>query len=76
MKKTLDKLDIGKKGTVISIDTNKEMKRRLMDLGLIEGEIISVYLKSPFNDPIAYIIKNAIIAIRNIDSKYIVVDEI
>ena len=76
MKKTLNKLDVGKKGIVISIDTNKEMKRRFMDLGLIEGTMVETYLKSPFNDPIAYKIKNAIIAIRNNDSKYIVVDEI
>lgn len=76
MKKTLNKLDVGKKGIVISIDATKEMKRRFMDLGLIEGTIVEAYLKSPFNDPIAYKIKNAIIAIRNNDSRCIVVDEV
>ena len=76
MKKTLDKLEIGKKGIILSIDIDSELRRRFLDLGLIEGEKITAYLKSPFNDPIAYKIKNAIIAIRNIDSKKIVVDEI
>ena len=76
MKKTLDKLNIGKKGVVVSIDATKEMKRRFMDLGLIEGTMVETYLKSPFNDPIAYKIKNAIIAIRNNDSRCIVVDEV
>ena len=76
MKKTLDKLEIGKKGIILSLDTNKEIKRRFLDLGLIEGVEVLAYLKSPFNDPIAYKVKNAIIAIRNCDSRCIVVDEI
>ena len=47
-----------------------------MDLGLIEGTMVETYLKSPFNDPTAYKIKNAIIAIRDNDSRCIVVDEV
>ena len=70
---TLDKLDINKKARVISIN-NSSIKRRLLDIGLIEGSIITSYLKSPFNDPIAYKIKNAIIAIRKCDSKEIEVE--
>ena len=76
MKKTLDKLDIGKKGIVLSIDINGDIKRRFLDLGLIEGAEVFAYLKSTFNDPIAYKIKNAIIAIRKSDSRCIVVDEL
>lgn len=73
MKTTLDKLELGKSARVISIN-NSSIKRRLLDIGLIENSIVTSYLISPFNDPIAYKIKNAIIAIRNIDSKEIEVE--
>lgn len=73
MKTTLDKLEIGKKAKVISIK-NSSIKRRLLDLGLIEDSIVFSYLISPFKDPIAYKIKNAIIAIRKSDSKDIEVE--
>ena len=74
MKTTLDKLNINDKARIIRINNSSDIKRRLLDIGLIEGSIISIYLKSPFNDPIAYNIKNAIIAIRNNDSKNIEVE--
>ena len=74
MKTTLDKLNIGESARIISIDDSISIKRRLLDIGLIEESIITGYLKSPFNDPIAYKIKNAIIAIRKIDSKKIEVE--
>lgn len=70
MKTTLDKLELGKKAKVISIK-NSNIKRRLLDIGLIENSIVTSYLVSPFKDPIAYKIKNAIIAIRKSDSKNI-----
>lgn len=70
---TLDKLEIGKVARVISIN-DSNIKRRLLDIGLIEDSVITSYLISPFKDPIAYKIKNAIIAIRKSDSKNIEVE--
>ena len=70
---TLDKLEIGKVARVISIN-DSNIKRRLLDIGLIEDSVITSYLISPFKDPIAYKIKNAIIAIRKSDSRNIEVE--
>lgn len=74
MQTTLDKLKIGESGIIISINDNLNIKRRLLDIGLVPGSIIDTYLISPFKDPVAYKIKNTIIAIRKSDSKEIVVD--
>lgn len=76
MEKTLDNLEIGKSCKVISLNNLGNIKRRLLDIGLVPGTIVTAILKSPFNDPIAYKIKNAIIAIRKSDSREIVVEEI
>ena len=74
MKTTLDKLKVGEIATIININNTGSIRRRLLDIGLIPGSIVTSYLESPFKDPIAYKIKNAIIAIRKSDSKEIEVD--
>ena len=76
MKTTLDKLKIGNSAKIIKVNNNGSIRRRLLDIGLIPGSIVTSYLESPFKDPIAYKIKNAIIAIRKNDSKKIEVDTI
>ena len=71
---TLDKLKIGKTAKIIQINNTGTIRRRLLDIGFIPGTIITATLSSPFKDPIAYKIKNAIIAIRKCDSKDIIVE--
>lgn len=73
---SLDKLKIGNSAKVIKIDNVGSIRRRLLDIGLIPGTIVTVTLISPFNDPIAYKIRNSLIAIRKNDSKNIIVEEL
>lgn len=75
-KVTLDNLKIGKSCKVIKLNNEGTIRRRLLDLGLVPGTIITAILSSPFNDPIAYKIRNATIAIRKCDSKNIIVEEL
>ena len=74
MQKTLDLLKPGQKAIIKKINNNGSIRRRLLDIGIIPNTYIECYLESPFKDPIAYKIKNAIIAIRKCDSKGIEVD--
>lgn len=73
---TLNNLKIGKSAKVIKINNMGSIRRRILDIGLTEGTIITAELASPFNDPIAYRIRNALIAIRKDDSKNIIVEEL
>lgn len=73
---TLDNLKIGKSAKVLKINNIGSIRRRIMDIGLTEGTIITAELASLFNDPIAYRIRNALIAIRKDDSKNIIVEEL
>ncbi len=67
-------MKVGDKAIVKKVQTNDSIKRRLLDIGLIEGTKIECLLKSPLNDPTAYLIRGAIIAIRKDDCKDIEVD--
>jgi len=39
-------------------------RRRLMDLGFVPGSKVEAAIRSPFNDPVAYRVKGALIALR------------
>ena len=70
----LSDMRVGDKAIIKELNTNDNIKRRLLDLGLIKGTYIECVLESPFNDPLAYLIRSAVIAIRKEDSRNIEVD--
>lgn len=69
----LTRLKEGQTGNVIALLATGSMRRRLLDLGLIEGTQIQCVHKSPFGDPTAYMIRGAAIALRYEDAKDILI---
>ncbi len=70
---SLTKLQVGENGEVDVLRAKPGIRRRLRDLGLIEGTHVECVLKSPGGDPMAYCIRGAVIAIRNDDAGDIIV---
>lgn len=70
---SLTKLQVGENGEVDVLRAKPGIRRRLRDLGLIEGTHVECVLKSPGGDPTAYCIRGAVIAIRNEDAGDIIV---
>lgn len=64
MTQCLSELKEGQSGTVLYIETTGGMRRRLLDLGVIEGTTIDCVHKSPSGNPVAYKIRGALIALR------------
>ena len=50
------------------LETKSEIRRRLMDLGFVEGTKIRCVGISPFGDPKAFLIRGTVIALRKEDS--------
>lgn len=69
----LTSLNINEHAKVISLLSDDAMRRRLQDIGIIEGTDIECVLKSPGGDPVAYQIRGAVIALRNEDSANIII---
>ncbi len=72
---SLDKLKLKKSGIVVKNQAKKNIKKRLLDIGLTEGCIVKCILESPSKDIKAYLIRGSLIAIRDIDSKNIIMEE-
>ena len=56
---------------VVSIDAKGELRRRFFDLGIIEGTVIEALYRRPVGDPTAYLIRGAVIAMREEESEMI-----
>lgn len=68
---TLNKISTGEFAVVLSIDTVLSLKQRLYDIGLVPGTKIKVVHQSPSGNPRAYLVRGAVIALRNCDAEKI-----
>lgn len=67
----LYELPLNTVGTVKSLNCNGTIRRRLLDLGLVQGTKIIPIFKSPSGDPTVYEIRKSFIALRKEDSTLI-----
>lgn len=69
----LNRLPIGKKANVSRLISDGVTRRRILDLGIIDGTEIEPLYKSPSGNPVAYLIRGAVIALRSDVSDEIIV---
>ena len=69
--KVLSELPINTKAYIDSLNCNGNIRRRLLDLGLVEDSSITPILQSPSGDPKAFEIRGTLIAIRKEDTDLI-----
>ena len=70
---TLNKLSIGSTATINSLLFTGNLRRRMLDLGIVPNSKITALFKSPFGNPTAFLIRGSIIALRNIDAEKIII---
>lgn len=64
---SLDKIKPGERAVISKLNISGSMRRRLLDIGLIENTVVECVGKSPAGDPLAFLIRGAVIAIRSED---------
>lgn len=74
--KNLNELKINEEGTIISVNTKSNIKRRLMDIGFVKGEKVKLILKNFGDNMRAYKIKNTVMALRVSDTQNILIEKI
>ena len=70
----LSDLAPGDKGVIKEMFCNIDLKRRLLDLGMVYGTEIQCIMKSSMGDPKAYFIRGTLIALRNQDASKIILE--
>ncbi|WP_066715105.1 FeoA family protein [Clostridium sp. Marseille-P299] len=69
----LAELKTGQQAVVTELNLFDSMRRRLQDIGLIEGTVVECLGKSPLGDPTAFLIRGAVIALRSDETKRVIV---
>lgn len=71
-KNSLQRLPIGTSAIVKAINhKDADMRRRLLDIGFTQNASVMCLYQSPANDPRAYLIRDAVIALRKEEAETI-----
>ena len=72
----LSSLDIGDKAVIAGISPNctGQQRRRLMDLGIVPGSLVSAEIKSASGDPVGYRVMGTTIGIRKKQADFIFIN--
>lgn len=69
----LNDIKPGQRARIKALTSTGSIRRRLLDIGLVENTEVECLGQSPLGDPHAYLIRGAVIAIRSEDCQDILV---
>lgn len=70
----LDTLCPGEIAVVKNLNSKGPLRRRLLDMGLVEGTRVECLGRSPGGDPKAFLVRGAVLALRAGDCRDIVIE--
>lgn len=73
--KTINDLSVGCSATVININCQGAMKRRLIDMGITPGVSVTLHKIAPLGDPLELKLRGYTLSIRRSEAKNITVCE-
>lgn len=73
-KKTLKDMRPGESAKIVEINAQGALKRRLMDMGLTRGSLVTFLKVAPLGDPIELTIRGYELSIRKNEAEYVVVE--
>ena len=75
-RQTLARLRPDEKAVVRDLQVDGDMRRRLQDIGMVDGTTVECVQRSPLGDPSAYWIRGAVIALRREDASAVQVERL
>ena len=70
----LSQIRIGETVKVLALNNPEKIKRRLENMGLTRGAVITLIKKAPFGDPIEIKLRDFYLALRVVDATKIMVE--
>lgn len=72
--RTLKDVRIGDKATVIKVHGEGALRRRIMDMGITKGVVVSVRKVAPLGDPLELTVRGYELSLRKADAGMIEVE--
>jgi len=72
----LSELRKGQAGRVLKIEALPALRKRLLDMGVLAGEVIRVEGVAPFGDPMEVSVRNYRLSLRKKEVEGILVEEV
>lgn len=73
-KKRLSELKVGQKARILKIEGLRSIKKRIMEFGIIKGEIIELIGVAPFGDPLSYKLNDFNLSLRIKEADNVIVE--
>jgi len=72
---TLKELNTGKSGKVLKVGGENVLRRRLLDMGITPGTLVSMKKAAPMGDPVEIILRGYVLSLRLDDAEKILIEE-
>ena len=67
----MNRLGIGCRGSVVSVGGDRDLRRRLLEMGFCRGTTVEVVRRSPFGDPIEFLLRGYHLSLRGEQAKFV-----
>lgn len=74
MDRSLRTLNVNQQARIVAIRSHGEISRRLRDMGLIPGTLLTVIGRAPLKDPVAVRVRDFTLTLRNNEADTILVE--
>jgi Fe2+ transport system protein FeoA len=69
--RSLSELEVGESGRVVAVDGDRQVKRRLLEMGLLPGTRVDVVRVAPLGDPVELRLRGYALSIRRVEASRI-----
>ena len=67
----LNKLEVGCHGHVVSVTGDRDVRRRLLEMGFCNGASVEVIRRAPLGDPIEFRLRGYCLSLRDEQAKFV-----
>ncbi len=71
---TLDQLARGSRGVIVRVGGERALRRRLLDMGLVTGETVTLVAVAPLGDPLELLVKGYRLSLRKHEARQVLVE--
>ena len=72
---TLKDVKVGRSGRILSVGGERALRRRLLDMGLTPGTLVTVKKTAPLGDPLELLLRGYVLTLRRDDAGSIAVED-